>query len=244
MATTTIVTAFISNANSARSIDEYVMLGTKLLLMPVPTVCFIEAHVYYNFFHHRSSFFPQTIFCLFEKSDNYMYKRIEELTAFAPATDNSKKDTLGYMFVQCHKTEWVRMAMDMDLFHTEQYMWVDFGIYHIMDSHVDFASSLLSATKNQYEGVRIASIKDLSTTVDDTVLLSSVQWFFAGGVFGGDKGSLYSFAALMASTVNKLMAHKHTITWEVNIWYMIYRDHTTLFLPYTADHDSTILDKY
>lgn len=244
MATTTIVTAFISNANNHRDLDTYIELGTKLLVQPVPTVCFIEKDIYFKYFHYKAHTFPQTIFYLFEKTDNYIYIRKEEMSLYNPITDNPGKDTREYMSIQCHKTEWVRMAIEMDPFHTEQFIWVDFGIFHIMDNEDKFRLSLQNIVNNSYNGVRIANCWDLSKHANEYVLMQNVQWFFAGGIFGGDKGNLLSFAALMKTAVNQIITEKKSITWEVNIWYMLYKKHHTLFLPYFASHDCTILDNY
>ena len=166
------------------------------------------------------------------------------MSSFNPITDNPRKDTREYMSIQCHKTEWVRMAIEMDPFHTEQFIWVDFGIFHIMDSEDKFRLSLQNMTNILVDGVRIASCWDLSKHSNESALMQKIHWYFAGGIFGGDKANLLSFAALMKIAVNQIITNKKSITWEVNIWYMLYKKHPTLFLPYSASHDYTILDNY
>lgn len=244
MATTTIVTAIVSDANSHRGIETYVVLGTKLLLQPIPTVCFIEKDVYFEHFHHKAKHFPQTIFRLFEKTDNYIYVRKEELSSFNPITDNPGKDTREYMCIQCHKTEWVKMAIEMNPFHTEQFIWVDFGIFHMISSEDKFALHLQTMANKRYQGVRMASCWDLSNESKECTLMQKVHWYFAGSIFGGDKGNLLSFAALMKTAVNQMITEKKSLTWEINVWYMLYKNHKTLFLPYFSRHDCTILDNY
>ena len=36
---------------------------------------------------------------------------------------------------------------------------------------------------------------------------------------------------------------KH-LMWEVNIWYLIWKDNKDLFLPYNSNHNQTIIDNY
>ena len=244
MATTTLVTAFISNANKYRGLDTYVTLGTKLLEQSVPTVCFIEKDIYFKHFHYRAHDFPQTIFRLFEKTDNYIYMRKEEMSLFNPITDRPEKDTREYMCIQCHKTEWVRMAIEMDPFHTEQFIWVDFGIFHLLDNADKFRLSLQNIANARYNGVRIANCWDLSNTPEESTLMWQIQWFFAGGIFGGDKENLLTFAQLMKTAVNKIITNQKSLTWEVNIWYILYKKTPSLFLPYFASHDYTLFDNY
>ena len=41
-----------------------------------------------------------------------------------------------------------------------------------------------------------------------------------------------------------IMENNQTIFWEVNIWYLIYKEFPDLFLGYNADHNLSILENY
>ena len=163
-----IVSAFITNINNRndRNIDKYIEYG-KILLNNINCykVIFIEKLIYESNFHmideeseyiftydtktYKYFFQNNTIFVLFEKMDIYLYNYIDKITNFNVNTDNPLKDTLEYMFVQCHKTEWVKMAIQLVsniknntlILHLKSsdklhFMWVDFGIYHMFNNNI------------------------------------------------------------------------------------------------------------
>jgi len=237
---TTIVSAFISNANSYRDISKYVEYGKKLLTIDTPKVIFLEKPIYDE--HFSNDIFPKTQFVFVEKSDNYLYEQIENITQFEVVTTNPGKDTLEYMFVQCNKTEWVKQAIELDPFNTEQFVWVDFGIYHMINSEY-FAEYVYKMTQQKYDKIRIAGCWDLNAFYHNKYI-TMVLWYFAGSVFGGDKASLCKFADLMKTRCLDFIDQHQSLIWEVNLWYFIYNDNKDLFDVYRADHNKTILDNY
>lgn len=237
---TTIVSAFISNANSYRDISKYIEYGTKLLTIDTPKIIFLEKAIYDE--HFSNDIFPQTQFVFVEKTESYLYEQIENITQFNIETTNPGKDTLEYMFVQCNKTEWVKQAIELDPFNTEQFVWVDFGIYHMINSEY-FAECVYKMTQQKYDKIRIAGCWDLNAFYHNNYQ-SKVLWYFAGSVFGGDKNSLYKFADLMKTRCLDLIDQHQSLIWEVNLWYFIYNENKELFDVYRADHNKTIIDNY
>jgi hypothetical protein len=242
----TIVTAFMTNVNRVkfRSYQKYIELGKKLLMQPIPTVCFLERSIYFDYFDQEKHLYPETYFVFFEKKDNYMFHYESQLTKYFVYTDNPEKDTPGYMFVQCHKTEWVKRAIEIDPFSTNDFVWVDFGIYHMMDDDaLGFAMKLEEISRKQYPGVRIASCVNPDEQNQHDIY-HLISWFFAGSIFGGNKQKLLQFAEMMKDFCLNLMNTKQHIMWEINIWYLLYKEHSELFLPYPCNHDLSILGHY
>ena len=237
---TTIVSAFISNANSYRDISKYIEYGKKLLTIDTPKVIFLEKPIYDE--HFSNDIFPQTQFVFVEKTDSYLYEQKEKITQFEIETTNSGKDTLEYMFVQCNKTEWVKRAIELDPFNTEQFVWIDFGIYHMINSD-DFTECVCKMTQQKYDKIRIAGCWDLNAYYHNKYH-TKVLWYFAGSVFGGDKNSLCKFADLMKMRCLDFIDEQKTLIWEVNLWYFIYNENKDLFDVYRAEHDKTIIDNY
>jgi len=136
----TIVTAFMSNINQRgdRDIQKYVDLGYKLLDVNIRQIVFMERRVFDSYFRGRYMYlssglssssrlsfvydgreytyvvFGRITFVLFEKTDMYFCSVRDTITEFSLDTPHPAKDTLEYMFVQCHKTEWVAMAIQLD----------------------------------------------------------------------------------------------------------------------------------
>lgn len=241
----TIVTAFITNINTIdfRDIETYMEYGKKMLSQSIPTICFLEQRVFDHFFKEEEKDYVTTKFIIFEKNENYLYEYEKKLTKFSLHTDNPKKDTTGYMFIQCHKTEWIRQAIEINPFNTTNFMWIDFGIYHMIKDELEFAISISDATRKKYNNVRIASCVNPKMSFEKDIY-KDVAWFFAGSVFGGDSNSLIKFADNMKKKCIEIINTKNHLMWEVNIWWLLYNEDSSYFSPYGTDHNVCILENY
>ena len=287
-----IVSAFITNINNRndRNIDKYIEYG-KILLNNINCykVIFIEKLIYEPNFHmideeseyiftydtktYKYFFQNNTIFVLFEKMDIYLYNYIDKITNFNVNTDNPLKDTLEYMFVQCHKTEWVKMAIQLVsniknntlILHLKSsdklhFMWVDFGIYHMFNNNIkEFNDSFKHLSEidninhninhninnniNHNNKIRISSCINPTNKYNGDIY-KHVAWFFAGSVFGGSSDSLTTFADLMKIECVNIIHERNHLMWEINIWYLIYLKNPELFDPYNCAHDSSIIVNY
>jgi len=243
---TTIVSAFISNVNlrKDRDITTYYSLGKCLLQSTTPKIIFLDETMYNLIVKNTEYNKDNTCLIKYNKENIYLYEFIHQLTYFSLDTDNPCKDTIEYMFAMCNKTEFMTEAITADPFQSKNFIWVDFGIRHVFTcSDTMFIEKLNHLHTKQYNKVRIASIWDLKQ-IYRTDLMKQISWYFAGGVFGGDHRSLLEFADLMKIKCIQIMNTYHTIVWEVNIWYMIYRENPELFEPYKCNHTNTIIENY
>ena len=171
MAECTIVSAFIANVNtrSDRDIQKYLDYGRALMSVRIRQIIFIERgggrggfapfatpgrKIYgedgtllgYEYFFEGGSA-PSATVLFFEKSDMYFNDLRDSITEFSVDTQHPHKDTLDYMFVQCHKTEWVAKAIEFDKTRLGgsapgMYVWLDFGIRHMFRSDISFEVEL------------------------------------------------------------------------------------------------------
>ena len=237
----TIVTGFLTNQNAHRSQKQYADFGSKLLRhRALQIVCFLEEAVYLE--HFNKEVFPNVRFRIFEKDDNYLTKL--DTSRFKLATDNPGKDTLDYMITICHKTEWVRMAIQENPFSSDHFMWVDFGIYHVIKDSDRFSTAIEAASHKKYNKVRIASCNDPENTKVPENIFVRIAWYFAGGVFGGNIESLIDFAAKTREKCCDIIESRKHIMWEVNVWYLVYSECADLFEPYHSLHDISIIEAY
>ena len=96
---TTMVTAFISNANhrNDRNTDNYIEYGKKLLKCPIKKIVFFD-EAYIKVFQ-KDYFNDNTIIIPIKKENNYLYKYSDLITKFSLTSTQPKKDTLDYMFL-------------------------------------------------------------------------------------------------------------------------------------------------
>lgn len=241
---TTIVSGFLGkcNINVNRSFDKYVELGIKLLNINVPKIIFVDQSMYDKIKSFDNEF---TKIILYDKKDSYLYSYVspECLINFQVNTPTPQKDSMEYMSCICNKTEWIKQAIEINHFNTNQFIWVDFAIRHVITNDDIYTNFILNLQNKPYAKIRIASIWNLDANYD-TDIYKQIAWYFAGGVVGGDKEQLLIFSEKMKNICLKTIIEKQTITWEVNLWYLIYKEHPDLFDPYYCDHNNSILENY
>jgi hypothetical protein len=238
---TTIVSAFLTNVNNFRDIEKYIEYGRQLLLADCNKVVFIDELLYDKLSQYENN---KTHLIKFNKSMLYFYEYLEKISNFSLDTTNHSKDTLDYIFIMCHKTEWMKQAIELDLYKTEQFVWIDFGIRHIFNCTDDeYRSKLETLSTKISDRVRIPTIWDLNAHYHSNPY-KAILWYFAGGVFGGNKDKLLLFADLMKTKCLQIIETEHTLMWEVNVWYFIYNENKEIFDAYYGNHNHTIIDNY
>ena len=238
---TTLVSAFLSNVNSRRPVEEYIEFGKHFLLADVNKVIFIDETIYDSVSIYENE---KTRFIKINKETIYLYAYIDKIINYSLYGADESKDTLDYIIIMCNKTEWIKEAIELDLYKTDQFVWVDFGIRHVFNfSDDEYRSKIESFNYKLYDNVRIASIWDLNTHSSQDYY-TTIMWYFAGGVFGGSKDKLLLFAEIMRNRCLDIIENKGTLMWEVNVWYLIYKENIGLFDTYYCDHNNSIIDNY
>ncbi len=243
---TTLVSGFLTNVNQKVdcNIDNFVNLGILFLKAKIPKIIFVDEGMYERINTYENEY---TKIILINKTDYelYQYMNNDVLTNFFLNTDNTAKDTIEFMFTMCNKTEWIKQAIEVNHFNSEQFVWIDFGIRHVFrcddDVFINIVESLQN--KNYDDGVRIGTIWDLQHQYLFNIY-KDITWYFAGGVFGGNKENLLKFANLTKEKCLQIISQEKTIMWEVNIWYLIYLENKELFETYHCGHDNFIITNY
>jgi hypothetical protein len=265
------VSAFITNIHkNDKSIDNYISYSKKMINIGMNQLIFLEKHVFkehfkeydneiINVFEYENEVqfeyihFNNIYFIFFEKQNIYLYDHIADITDFQIITDNPNKDTIEYMFVQCHKTEWIKMATFFVKQKEEinidcaEFIWIDFGIYHIIKNEELFEREIKNLNERVLaklnDGIRIGGCWNLNLKYNVN-LYKQISWYFAGGLFGGSPENLIKFSELMKSKCLEIIKEKKTFIWEVNIWYLIYLENPDLFNCYMAGHDTSMITNY
>jgi hypothetical protein len=242
----TIVSAFVSNVNDRydNALNRYYNFGKFLLKSSVPKIIFVDEIMFELIGEEYDKM--KTLIVKIDKKTSYLYDYAHYLTKFQLNSTDYTKDTIEFMFTMCNKTEWMRQAINLNHFKTNNFIWIDFGIKHIFQSSCtdeEFVEKINRLKYKTYDNVRIGGIWNLNFKFNIDIY-KDVAWYFAGGVFGGNKNSLLKFAELMKEKCIDIMTSKNTIMWEVNIWYLIYSENRGLFDSYDCNHNTSLIDNY
>lgn len=221
-----IVSAFIDlkRDKNVKSLQEYLQYAKSLLNIDQKKIIFLEQHV----IDQLDDVSDNTIIVPFHKSQLQFNFDKAELPLYA----NKDKDTKEYLQIQLNKTFWIIEASK--LCDTSHFIWIDFGINHIC-KNPDYNN-----LKKVYNRIRIPGC---IAPKENFITIDAPNWSFCGGLFGGDIYKIIFFHRLIIETVNKLLL-KNKITWEVNIWKLIYDNRPELFDWYYADHNCEMINNY
>ena len=249
---TTIVSAFMANITKPKYLEtndnnrKYTEHFIPLFRADVNKIIFIDSTVidkYTSYENHNTKLVP------YVKETSYLYEYMPNLADFNPTTNNPEKDTIEFMFTMCNKTEWIKEAIRLNYFETNNFTWVDFGIRHIFgctdEEFIKKIETIDEKTdeKTDEKCVRIGTIWNLDNKYNIDIY-KTIAWYFAGGVFGGNTTALLKFSDLMKEKCISIMTNRNTIMWEVNIWYLIWCENKELFDVYKCDHNATLVDNY
>ena len=248
---TTLVSSFVAIVNKNRNVSDYIKYGLKMMLTPIHKILFIDATIIVELQHLIPDEYIQYLHLVpttFE--DCYLSEYIPEITNFG-LCGNPKKDTLKYMIIINNKLDFVKKAIEINIFNSSQFIWVDFGIAHINKSEIydPFIECIINLKDNIYNKIRIGSIWQSTPQLEEYYITqeniyNKISWIFAGGLFGGDVESLLQFEKLSREKCLQVINEKGKLMWEVNIWYMVYLENKELFSLYNCDHNLSLITNY
>lgn len=234
----TIVSAFFYNVNSITK--DYYNYGRFLVQSNVKKIIFVDEKMFQeigNDYNQENTRIIKT------NNQKYLHSFCDSIKKF-DIHGNSMKDTLEYIFLMNYKTEWIRDAIEWNPFHTNHFIWIDFGIKHVSKlKNQEFVEKINQFQYRIYNNIRIAGIWNMEQNTNKDIY-KDVFWYFAGGIFGGRKEELIQFANDVKEKCIKVIREKETLMWEVNIWYLVYKDNSSLFSIYSADHNDSLILNY
>ncbi len=243
---TTIVTGFIdlyafdqTERESHKNINFYFQKGSDLMKSPFNKIVFVEKKFEEDVKPYIND---NTTVVFFEREEMSLWPLREKIQSCSlPTNRNHNKDSHDYMIVQGQKIFWIKKAIELNPYKTDNFIWVDFGISYIF-KNAKLSDLLCKAVSKTYDRVRISGCWELPVQPipynNDMIL-----WFFSGGVFGGDTKSLLEFGRLMEETCLELI-EKGMWTWEVNVWYLVYYKNPSLFSWYPGLHEEGMFLNY
>ena len=157
-----------------------------------------------------------------------------------PGVRDAVKDTCGYLTVVLLKTELVaRSICEGDIPEGMASGWIDIGVSQM--NGLGDQTQVWMDYINRWQGDRIripGLIRPESLSGSD--FMAGVHWGFCGGLFCGPQELLLKFAGDALHTLRMMLA-RGDLTWEVNLWVVVYGRHPQWFSWYKAEFDVRML---
>ena len=205
--------------------------GQKLINIPIKKIIFIDARYIDQFEGNAfSSLIPITL----EEMDIYpFYQKIlfqmHSQTKISILSPNYKKETALFHIIQIAKTEFIKKAIEIDTPGTSAkniYAWIDFGILKIFKDVIEFETAIMNIPY-MLDNIKPNTIKIPGcwklNAADINNDFARVNWYFSGGFFIGYKDILLEFEKMVKKELNCILENDKKLTFEVNIWFRIWR---------------------
>jgi len=213
----TYVTGYFELLNAERNFDVYLERASKFTLkISYPLVIFCEPDKYQRIKAERDKYGYLTHYVIkrFEELEFYTYlPKIVENRKIRPRADT--RNTAEYQIVTCSKYTMVRDAINKNIFGSQYYAWIDFGLVENKHSNINnlniVTNNIISNKKDKVRMCFINYTTKVETTNLETYYHMHGRCGIAGGFFTGSSAKLLKFTELciecFKNTVEKGYGH-------------------------------------
>jgi hypothetical protein len=151
-----------------------------------------------------------------------------------PLNRNNQKDTKDYLTLINNKIYFVNEAMNINIYSTEMFSWIDFRIFHIFDDDQKIYNKLDEISVRKFTNQTIFFSGNLSNKNN---IVDQVNWRYLGGFFIIDKNNI----KILVNETTKILNNLDKLTWEVNIWGILEYENIFNFGWYYSDHNNSLI---
>lgn len=236
----TYVTAFLDlneDRSKDKSIDKCFEHFQNLINADIPIVVFLSK-VFIDRLQHIQS--PKITIVPIELEDLETYKETNATELELPPNRTAHHDTKNFMIIMNAKIEFVKRAIDMNIFKSSHYAWIDFSITHVFGRKEESLSFLSMVSKSRFKPcLMFPGCWNRGTGY--LYVYETIHWRFCGGFFIGDVQSLTDMYNLYRKEYSNILRSRNRILWEVNIWSILENEYGWTPSWYRANHDDSII---
>ena len=187
-------------------------------------------------------------------SDTWIYSACKEVEdrigeqLRLPNNRNLEKDTREYILLMNAKTEFMKMAIEKNVWRTTHFAWIDFNIFHIFKGEQEEckAAKILQDLSYRTFAPDCLTISGCwewgKEHIKDIYLIDGICWRFCGGFFLGSAKRVLEFHDYVTTYLPRYLEKERILVWEVNFWAYLELHYDFSVLCYPGDHNLSILD--
>lgn len=161
-----------------------------------------------------------------------------------PNSTNPEKDTREYIILMNAKTEYLKMAIQRNVWSSTHFAWIDFNIYHIFGGREQYIFEFLTTLSKRTLASYFLTLPGCwgKEHVNEQFLLNDICWRFCGGFFIGSADRVLEFHKCYEDYFAIFLRNKRKLVWEVNFWAYLELCHGLSVIWYPGDHNQKILE--
>jgi len=179
--------------------------------------------------------------------DTWTYKTCTSIEGVEmPNNRNVDKDTKEYIILMNAKTEFLKRAVEANVWDSTHFAWIDFNLFHVFKNENDekYAGELIYRLSKRTLRQTFLTMPGCwhKHHVVDEYLINDICWRWCGGFFLGDKQSVLAFHAMHELHLSEFLELKKKLVWEVNFWAWLEKTYNMSIIWYHGDHNISILE--
>ena len=233
-----------NNLDGNKTIDKYIDLSKDFLLtLPFPIIIFINKNkntynLIYNF-RKKLNLLDKTCIITEDYKNTFYYKDIAKLyelqTKFNIININKKKDTPEYIISQYNKFYFLEEAIELNLFNSSHFIWMDFGINHV---------ALNTELINEWifkipDKIKQLCLNPFVETIEIKKYFEFIHHNIAGGLFTGSKNNIIKYCELYKRKKQEIY-NEGWYQLDEAIITIIHKENPELFELYYGDYQGII----
>jgi hypothetical protein len=180
----------------------------------------------------------------FVLKDTFVYQCICDLEYTLPSIRNKQKDNAEFMTIMNSKAEFLKKAIDKNVWNSTHFAWIDFSISYVFKEKKATLAYLTMLSKRYFKPdcLVIPGCWDKINMIDtDNRIMNNIYWRFCGGFLLGDAKSVSKLFELYEEHFVNFIKVNKKLVWEVNFWAWL--EVNIVWMPtwYSADHDDSII---
>jgi hypothetical protein len=240
--TTTFVTAFCLIKDykvPEKTLEGYFNHFISLAKTGISLVVYIDSSLKLDLLSLIQSYPNVQLLDTIDLQKTWIYTTCCQNNINLPSNRNVLKDSFDYMVMQNLKLEVCYQAIKANIYNTNYFAWIDFGLFHVIKDVDKTTQQLQHLSKTNYVKSHVMFPGCWPKGYD---YLNQVNWRFCGGFFLGHQNAILDMWKRYQQFLPQFINRYNTMLWEVNIWAALEYETDWKPIQYPADHNDTIIN--
>jgi hypothetical protein len=231
----------VSGSIYNHKIQRYFNFAQKFILqLPYPLVIFTDNDECINFIENERDKYKNLTFIIKKPFENtYYYKHLNKLSElqkkFTIINGHLEHETPMYIILNNNKFDFIESAIELNLFGSDHFIWMDFGINHVAQS----TEKIHEWINKIPDKIKQLCINPYTENIDNKEMFQYIYHHTAGGLFTGSKENMQRYSQLFKDKTEQIYAEDWYQIDEA-VMTMVQRENPDLFDLFYGDYQGIV----
>jgi hypothetical protein len=230
-----------TNSHLNRGIKKYCELAENFILnLPYNLIIFTDNEEVIEFIeNNRDKYKNKTYIYKKPFEDTYYYKDLDRLytlqNKFNIINGNVKQETPMYIILNNNKLYFMELAIELNPFKSEHFIWMDFGINHVAQS-TEKIHDWINLIPDK---IKQLCINPYIENINHKQMFQYIHHHTAGGLFSGSKENIQKYSELFKQKTEQIY-NEDWYQIDEAVMTMVQRENPDLFEFFYGDYQGIV----